>query len=74
MSGELWFVALICCGIFLFGTWWAAAWTARREVGESDNWKLGVLIAGGILVLASTLLITVYEERRRARQASTVHP
>ena len=58
MSGELWFVALICCGLFLFGTWWAAAWTSRREVGESDNWKLSVLIAGGILVRGALALTT----------------
>jgi dolichyl-phosphate-mannose-protein mannosyltransferase len=50
MSGEWWLVASICCGVFLFGTWTAAAWISRRESGESDNWKLAVLIAGGILV------------------------
>jgi len=31
------------------------------------------MIAGGILVFASTLLITVYEERRRAHQAGPAH-
>jgi drug/metabolite transporter (DMT)-like permease len=32
------------------------------------------MIIGGILVLASTLLITVYEERRRAHQAASAQP
>ena len=32
------------------------------------------MIAGGILVLASTLLITVYEERKRARTEAAVSP
>jgi drug/metabolite transporter (DMT)-like permease len=32
------------------------------------------MIAGGILVLASTLLITVYEERQRARAEAAVSP
>jgi drug/metabolite transporter (DMT)-like permease len=32
------------------------------------------MIAGGILVLASTLLITVYEERQRARAEADVSP
>jgi drug/metabolite transporter (DMT)-like permease len=32
------------------------------------------MIAGGILVLASTLLITVYEERQRARAEASVSP
>ena len=30
----------------------------------------GFMVAGGILVLASTLLVTVYEERQRARADS----
>ncbi|PYV82299.1 MAG: EamA/RhaT family transporter, partial [Acidobacteria bacterium] len=32
------------------------------------------MVAGGILVLASTLLVTVYEERQRARGDSNVVP
>jgi drug/metabolite transporter (DMT)-like permease len=32
------------------------------------------MIAGGILVLGSTLLITVYEERKRSRAAAAVSP
>ncbi len=32
----------------------------------------GYMVAGGILVLASTLLITVYEERQRAREEANV--
>src|SRR5438094_7690700 len=32
------------------------------------------MIAGGVLVLASTLLITVYEERQRARAEAAVSP
>jgi drug/metabolite transporter (DMT)-like permease len=32
----------------------------------------GFMIAGGILVLASTLLVTVYEERQRARETAGV--
>ena len=30
------------------------------------------MVVGGILVLASTLLVTVYEERQRARESSSV--
>ena len=30
------------------------------------------MIVGGILVLGSTLLVTVYEERQRAREAASV--
>ena len=30
------------------------------------------MIAGGILVLASTLLVTVYEEHQRARETASV--
>ena len=33
----------------------------------------GFMVAGGILVLASTLLVTVYEERQRARADSKAH-
>jgi drug/metabolite transporter (DMT)-like permease len=33
-----------------------------------------LMIVGGILVFASTLLITVHEERRRVHQAQPVHP
>jgi drug/metabolite transporter (DMT)-like permease len=32
------------------------------------------MVAGGFLVLASTLLVTVYEERQRARSDSNVVP
>jgi drug/metabolite transporter (DMT)-like permease len=32
------------------------------------------MMAGGILVLGSTLLITVYEERQRARAEAAVSP
>src|SRR5207247_5968404 len=32
----------------------------------------GFMVAGGILVLASTLLVTVYEERKRARAESSL--
>lgn len=58
MSGELWFVALICCGLFLFGARWAAAWISRREGGESDYWKISAIIAGGILVRGALALTT----------------
>lgn len=32
----------------------------------------GFMLAGGVLVLASTLLVTVYEERQRARESVPV--
>ena len=32
------------------------------------------MVVGGLLVLASTLLVTVYEEHRREREAAQWHP
>jgi len=50
MTGGWWVLASVCCGLFLFGTWLAAASASRLESGESDGWKLPLLLAGALLI------------------------
>lgn len=50
MTGGWWVLASVCCGLFLFGTWLAAVSASRLETGESDDWKLPLLLAGALLV------------------------
>lgn len=50
MTGEWWVLTLVCCGLFLFGTWVAVASTSRLESGAGNSGMLSILLAGGLLV------------------------
>ena len=50
MTGEWWVLTLVCCGLFLFGTWVAMASTSRLETGAGNSRMLPILLAGALLV------------------------